>query len=195
MSCLDMAEPVSLLIFSGVLERHPGLRVVVAESGIGWIPFVISLSIGFGAIIRTRLGHRGNGFPDPIPPPAGTEKETGPYWTGKQLFSLTLPSDLNLEFRSNIWTRGDDAPGAKHDSYVVIENGQLLRGTIDKKAIAYEKGAILDAIARNYGMGRARTFLDEMSRLSITAMRTFLPVDTSCKLASRHSRAVGSAAR
>jgi predicted TIM-barrel fold metal-dependent hydrolase len=41
MSCLDMAEPVSLLIFSGVLERHPRLRVVVAESGIGWIPFVL----------------------------------------------------------------------------------------------------------------------------------------------------------
>jgi predicted TIM-barrel fold metal-dependent hydrolase len=41
MSCLDMAEPVSLLIFSGVLERHPKLQFVVAESGIGWIPFVI----------------------------------------------------------------------------------------------------------------------------------------------------------
>ncbi len=106
----------------------------------------------------------------PIPPPAGQEKESGPYWTGKQLFSLTLPSDLNLEFRSNIWTRGDDAPGAKHDSLVVIENGILKSGTIDKKAIAYEKGAILDAIARNYGMGRARVFLDEMSRLSITAI-------------------------
>ncbi len=106
----------------------------------------------------------------PIPPPAGQEKESGPYWTGKQLFSLTLPSDLNLEFRSNIWTRGDDAPGAKHDSLVVIENGILKSGTIDKKAIAYEKGAILDAIARNYGMGRARVFLDETSRLSITAI-------------------------
>jgi DNA-directed RNA polymerase subunit A' len=106
----------------------------------------------------------------PIPPPAGTEKETGPYWTGRQLFSLTLPKELNLEFRSNIWTRGDEAPGAKHDAYVVIEDGVLKSGTIDKKAIAYEKGAVLDAIARNYGMGRARQFLDEMSRLSITAI-------------------------
>jgi DNA-directed RNA polymerase subunit A' len=106
----------------------------------------------------------------PIPPPAGTDKESGEYWTGKQLFSLTLPRDLNLEFRSNIWARGDDAPGAKNDSYVVIENGELKTGTIDKKAIAYEKGAILDAIARNYGMARARQFLDEMSRLSITAI-------------------------
>jgi len=41
MSCLDMAEPVSLLIFSGVLERHPRLQFVIAESGIGWIPFVL----------------------------------------------------------------------------------------------------------------------------------------------------------
>ena len=41
MVCLDMAEPVSLLIFSGVLERHPGLQFVIAESGIGWIPFVL----------------------------------------------------------------------------------------------------------------------------------------------------------
>jgi DNA-directed RNA polymerase subunit A' len=107
----------------------------------------------------------------PIPPPAGTEKETGPYWTGKQLFSLTLPKDLNLEFRSNIWTREDGTgPNNPNDSYVIIENGELKSGTIDKKAIAYEKGAVLDAIARNYGMGRARQFLDEMSRLSITAI-------------------------
>jgi DNA-directed RNA polymerase subunit A' len=107
----------------------------------------------------------------PIPPPAGTDKESGPYWTGKQLFSLTLPKDLNIEFRSNIWNRCDCPPmNCKHDSQVVIENGELKAGTIDKKAIAYEKGAILDSIARNYGMGRARQFLDEMSRLSITAI-------------------------
>ncbi len=41
MTCLDMAEPVSLLIFSGVLDRHPGLQFAIAESGIGWLPFVV----------------------------------------------------------------------------------------------------------------------------------------------------------
>ncbi|MCI4367287.1 MAG: DNA-directed RNA polymerase subunit A', partial [Thermoplasmata archaeon] len=107
----------------------------------------------------------------PIPPPAGTDKETGDYWTGKQLFSLTLPTDLNLEFRSNIWNRCDCPPtSCKHDAYVVVENGVLKAGTIDAKAIAFQKGAILDAIARNYGMVRAREFLDQMSRLSITAI-------------------------
>ncbi|MCI4331917.1 MAG: DNA-directed RNA polymerase subunit A' [Thermoplasmata archaeon] len=107
----------------------------------------------------------------PMPPPMGNDKDGSPYWTGKQLFSLTLPTDLTIEFRSNIWNRCDCPPmNCKHDSYVVIEKGVLKAGTIDKKAIAYEKGAILDAIARNNGMGRARQFLDEMSRLSITAI-------------------------
>jgi DNA-directed RNA polymerase subunit A' len=107
----------------------------------------------------------------PVPPPAGKEKDGAEFWSGKQLFSLTLPKDLTLEFRSNIWAGCTDPPlNCKHDAWVVIENGVLKAGTIDKKAIAYEKGAVLDAIARNDGMPRARQFLDEMSRLAITAM-------------------------
>ncbi len=107
----------------------------------------------------------------PVPPPAGKDKDGTPYWSGKQLFSLTLPKDLTLEFRSNIWAGCTDPPlNCKHDAWVVIENGVLKAGTIDKKAIAYEKGAVLDAIARNDGMPRARQFLDEMSRLAITAI-------------------------
>jgi len=107
----------------------------------------------------------------PMPPPAGEDKDGEPFWTGKQLFSLTLPKDLTLEFRANIWARCDCPPlGCKHDAYVVIENGVLKAGAIDKKAIAYEKGAVLDAIARTNGVARARQFLDEMSRLAITAI-------------------------
>jgi DNA-directed RNA polymerase subunit A' len=58
----------------------------------------------------------------------------------------------------------------EHDAYVVIENGQLKAGTIDAKAIAFGKGVIVDAIARNEGMPRARRFLDEVSRLAIPAI-------------------------
>ena len=28
-------------VFSGALERHPGLKLVLGESGIGWVPYVI----------------------------------------------------------------------------------------------------------------------------------------------------------
>ena len=36
-----MAEPLLSMIFAGVLEHHPSLRLVIGESGIGWIPYIL----------------------------------------------------------------------------------------------------------------------------------------------------------
>jgi predicted TIM-barrel fold metal-dependent hydrolase len=41
MMYLTNARVLGNLIYSGLLERHPGLSVVSVESGIGWIPFVL----------------------------------------------------------------------------------------------------------------------------------------------------------
>jgi predicted TIM-barrel fold metal-dependent hydrolase len=38
---MAMAGPLAAVIFGGVLERHPGLKLVLAESGIGWIAYVL----------------------------------------------------------------------------------------------------------------------------------------------------------
>ncbi|MBI1735524.1 MAG: amidohydrolase [Candidatus Rokubacteria bacterium] len=38
---INMANILTAMIFSGVLERHPRLRLVLGESGIGWIPYVL----------------------------------------------------------------------------------------------------------------------------------------------------------
>lgn len=38
---LHMAFHLMAVIYSGVLERYPNLRVVVGESGIGWIPYIL----------------------------------------------------------------------------------------------------------------------------------------------------------
>ncbi len=38
---LQLDEAITSVIFSGMLERHPGLRVVITESGTGWIPFLL----------------------------------------------------------------------------------------------------------------------------------------------------------
>ncbi len=108
----------------------------------------------------------------PLPPPAGKDK-SGEYWSGKQLFSLTLPKDLSVEFRSSICSHGSNAEPKAHeedDCLVVVEKGVLEKGTIDAKAISAGKGVILDAIARNDGPDAARRFLDLMSRLCITAI-------------------------
>jgi len=41
MMYLSNASVIANLIFSGVLERHPSLRFVSVESGVGWIPFFL----------------------------------------------------------------------------------------------------------------------------------------------------------
>jgi predicted TIM-barrel fold metal-dependent hydrolase len=30
------------MVFSGALERHPGLELVLAESGLGWLPYFLT---------------------------------------------------------------------------------------------------------------------------------------------------------
>ena len=38
---LAMSKIIMEIIYGGVLEAHPGLKVVIGESGIGWIPYVL----------------------------------------------------------------------------------------------------------------------------------------------------------
>ena len=40
-STLQMDEPFAAVVFSGALERYPTLRIVLAETGIGWLPYVL----------------------------------------------------------------------------------------------------------------------------------------------------------
>ena len=39
---LQLDEPLATMVFSGALERHPDLRLVLAESGIGWLPYFLA---------------------------------------------------------------------------------------------------------------------------------------------------------
>ena len=34
-----MAELMSAVVFSGICDRHPGVRFVLEEAGVGWVPF------------------------------------------------------------------------------------------------------------------------------------------------------------
>jgi predicted TIM-barrel fold metal-dependent hydrolase len=53
---IQLLEPMTGLIFRGVLDRHPRLKIVMAEAGLAWVPSMIQgLDIWYQ---RTRDGRR-----------------------------------------------------------------------------------------------------------------------------------------
>ncbi|HXT56629.1 MAG TPA: amidohydrolase family protein [Candidatus Eisenbacteria bacterium] len=53
---IQLLEPITGLIFAGVFDRHPQLKIVMAEAGLAWIPMMIQgLDIWYQ---RTRDGRR-----------------------------------------------------------------------------------------------------------------------------------------
>ena len=97
---------------------------------------------------------------DDLPEPDG-ENEDGPYWTGRSIFSELLPDDLSMEFGSSA---GDQ---------VVIEDGQLVEGTIDEDAVGAFGGEIVDTITKVYSKTRARVFVNEVSALAVRSIMHF----------------------
>ena len=94
-------------------------------------------------------------------PESDGEDETGDYWSGRTVFSLLLPDGLDLEFESSA---GDT---------VVIEDGQLLQGTIDEDAVGAFGGEIVDTIVKQYSETRARVFINEVAALAMRAIMHF----------------------
>jgi DNA-directed RNA polymerase subunit A' len=97
---------------------------------------------------------------DTLPDPDG-EENGEPYWTGQTVFSELLPDDLNLSFTSSA---GDT---------VVIEDGQLVEGTIDEDAVGAFGGEIVDTLTKVYSETRARVFINEVASLAMRAIMHF----------------------
>ena len=105
---------------------------------------------------------------DELPKPAGI-MDGKPYWTGKQVFSIIIPKGLYLNFKADFCYNCDVCKGedCENDAYVVISDGQLLKGTIDAEAIGAFKGKITDRIIKEFSPSVASEFLDRMTLLAL----------------------------
>ncbi|MFQ6105726.1 MAG: DNA-directed RNA polymerase subunit A', partial [Candidatus Hydrothermarchaeaceae archaeon] len=94
------------------------------------------------------------------------------YYTGKQLFSLLLPKDLNLTYKAKMCKKCEVCEGenCKNDAYVVIRNGQLLSGVMDEKSFGAFAGELLDRIVKDYGTDVARKFLDRVTKIVVNVI-------------------------
>lgn len=109
----------------------------------------------------TNLALAGKYF-GPLPEPIQVKPSIA--YSGKQLFSLFLPKDFNYVMSSK-WSKGTK----KKD--VVIKNGVLISGVIDRAAIgAEEPDSLLHRIAKDYGPEIARKFLNSI----LTSLKSFI---------------------
>ena len=105
------------------------------------------------------------GYAGTLPEPKG-EKDGKNLYTGKQLFSLFLPKDFNFIITSK-WNKSIKGEGKD----VVIKNGELISGVIDKASIgAEEPDSVLHRIAKDYGNDVAQQFLNSI----LVMLKTFI---------------------
>ena len=106
------------------------------------------------------------GYEGPLPEPE--IKEPRPFWTGKQIFSLFLPKDLNYVLKATVCRNHprclyEECP---YDSYVVVKDGVLKCGVIDRRSIGAEQSeSLLHRIIKDYGAQAGRQFLNRICQL------------------------------
>src|SRR3990170_241846 len=106
------------------------------------------------------------GYEGKLPEPE--VKEPKPLWNGKQIFSLFLPKTLNYSLKANICQScvKCEEEECKHDAYVVIKNGELISGIIDRRSIGSEQSeSLLHRIIKDYGTQAGREFLNKITRM------------------------------
>jgi DNA-directed RNA polymerase subunit A' len=98
-------------------------------------------------------------------------------FTGKEIFSLLLPKNLNIEFRSTCCEQCERCmrDRCEYDSWVKIRDGKLLMGTIDSAAVGAFKGKIISRLHGLVETEEIKQFIDNCGRLALAylAVRGF----------------------
>ncbi|RRT37668.1 hypothetical protein B296_00028880 [Ensete ventricosum] len=97
-------------------------------------------------------------FDGKIPAPAVLKPR--PLWTGKQVFNLIIPKQINL-MKFSSWHAESETgcfitPG---DTVVRIEKGELLSGTLCRKTLGTSAGSLIHVIWEEVGPDATRKFL------------------------------------
>jgi len=91
-------------------------------------------------------------------------------YSGKSVFSMLLPKDLNVEFKAGKLcheVNGCTKEKCPYEGYVKIEDGEIVCGAMEKKGVT---NVILNKISTDYCDERARLFIDQASKMTVRAI-------------------------
>ncbi len=96
------------------------------------------------------------------------EKLDKKEYTGKELFSFIIPKEITIGYKAKVCRNCEKCTkdSCPNDAYVVVKDGELKKGVIDKNSIASESGKLLDAIDLECGHDASRLFLERVTRLT-----------------------------
>jgi len=106
------------------------------------------------------------GYEESLPEPA--VKKPQPRWTGKQIFSFFIPKGLNYALKAATCIACTHClrEECKYDAYVVIKDGVLKSGVIDRNSIGAEQSeSLLHRIIKDYGAAIGREFLNHICKV------------------------------
>ncbi|HZX44410.1 MAG TPA: DNA-directed RNA polymerase subunit A', partial [Candidatus Nanoarchaeia archaeon] len=88
--------------------------------------------------------------------------------TGKEIFSVLIPDDFNFTGRARHYDAAQSKEeNTKRDAYVVIKDGKLLSGIMDRNNLGEGSGLLLRNIHKRYGEEKAIEILGNLFRLGI----------------------------
>ena len=106
------------------------------------------------------------GYEGTLPEPTVSEPE--PRWSGKDIFSLFLPDQFAFVTKANICNHCAECKeeACEYDAYVLVQDGKLKTGVIDKNSIGAERpDTIFHRVIKDYGTDAGHDFLNGISRL------------------------------
>jgi len=105
-------------------------------------------------------------YEGPLPEPHTKKPE--PLWTGKQIFSLVIPEGVNYTSKASVCQGCTpcEREDCRYDAYVVVKDGVLKHGVIDRSSIGAEQSeSLLHQIIKDHGASAGRRFLNQISQL------------------------------
>jgi len=87
------------------------------------------------------------------------------FMTGKEVFSVLLPDDFHYSGHSRLCDRTKEK--CDKDTHVVIEDGKLLLGVMDRNSLGEESGLMLRSMHQKYGKDFSIDVLGKIFRLGI----------------------------
>ncbi|KAH9045807.1 beta and beta-prime subunits of DNA dependent RNA-polymerase [Lactarius hengduanensis] len=85
-----------------------------------------------------------------VPTPAIIKPK--PLWTGKQILSMAIPRGINI-FRAP----DSPSPNPVFDDGMLIENGEIIFGVVEKKTVGASQGGLVHVVFREKGAEATRT--------------------------------------